>query len=90
MRPRPVFDIDREAQIVALWQGRPRRQRRAADIDPFCQWLIDYAPWLVPTGTGAREYVRALISAHIVEGDGASPSDGLRRERHQRRGGDPA
>jgi hypothetical protein len=88
MPPRPISDIDREAQIVALWQGRPRRERRPADIDQFCQWLMDYAPWLVPTGAGAREYIRALISGHTVAGDATNQSHGLRRAR-QRRGGDP-
>jgi hypothetical protein len=69
MPPRPTLEIDREVQIVALWQGRPREQRRPADVDPFCQWLIDYAPWLVRGGAGSREQIRALIRTHTIEDD---------------------
>ena len=57
------LDVDRDAQIVALWQGRPREQRRPADVDAFCQWLSDYAPWLVRVGADSRERIRTLLNA---------------------------
>jgi hypothetical protein len=82
MKPRPIFDVDREAQIVALWQGRPHEQRRTADVDPFCQWLVDYAPWLVPGRSDFRREIRVLIAPHTVECDDA---DRLERPPHRRR-----
>jgi hypothetical protein len=85
MRPRPIFALDREAQIVALWQGRPREQRRTADVDSFCQWLVDYAPWLVPGNGAVREEIRAMIDPHTVEGDDAGPLERKSRRRSQRR-----
>ena len=51
-------DVDRDAQIVALWQ-----QRRAADVGAFCQWLVDFAPWLRPPGSGAVSCNRAAVRA---------------------------
>jgi hypothetical protein len=47
MKPRSMLEVDRDAQVVILWQGRRRDQRRAADVEAFRQWLLDYAPWLV-------------------------------------------
>ena len=84
MKPRPVVEVDRDAQIVALWQGRPREQRRAADVDAFCQWLVDFAPWLLSGDAQWREQIHALLHAQIIEGDNAS-----RREGRPRRPGVP-
>ena len=89
MGSRPTFDIDRNAQILALWQGRPREQRRAADVDMFCQWLIDYAPWLVRSGADTRAAVSALISAHTIEDEEIYESKRWRRPNHERNA-DPA
>ena len=72
MKPRPTIDVDRDAQIVALWEGRPRDQRRPADINAFCRWLIDYVPWLVPAGGEPLEQIRMLIQSHSREGDDGS------------------
>lgn len=69
MGTRPTFGIDRNAQILALWQDRPRDQRRATDVDVFCQWLMDYAPWLVRRGVDSRETIGALIRTHTVADD---------------------
>ena len=69
MKPRPTIGVDRASQILALWTGRPREQRRPADIDSFCQWLVDYAPWLVPGGVDSREQIRTLIHSHTIEED---------------------
>ena len=88
-RSRPTFDIDRDAQILALWQGRPREQRRAIDVDMFCQWLIDYAPWLV-RGADSRETINALIRTHTVEDDETNQSKRSPRRPNQRRNPDPA
>jgi hypothetical protein len=90
MRSRPTLDIDRDAQILALWHGRPREQRRATDVDMFCQWLIDYAPWLVRGGADARETIGALIRAHTVEDDEIDVSKRRPRRPTQYRNADPA
>jgi len=76
MNAHPIADADRDAQIVALWQGRPREQRRPRDVDAFCQWLVDYAPWLMPAGDDPVEQIRTLIQSHTVEGDDTSRSEG--------------
>ena len=83
MKPRPTIDVDRDAQIVALWKGRPSERRRPADVDPFCQWLVDYVPWLVPPGVDSLEQIRALIHAHTLQGD--EWSDDRRRPRVPKR-----
>jgi hypothetical protein len=86
MKSRPVIDVNRDAQIVALWLGRPRNQRRSADIDAFHQWLVDYAPWLIRTPAGSVEHIRTLIRTHTIEGDGIRPTPAKRRrQRHQGR-----
>ena len=79
MKPRPSLDVDRDAQIVALWQGRPREQRRTADVDRFCQWLVDYAPWLVSGDAQWREQIQTLLHSHIVEGDDIDRRQGRAR-----------
>jgi hypothetical protein len=81
MKPRPSLEVDRDAQIVALWQGRPREQRRAADVDTFCQWLVDYAPWLVSGDARWREQTHTLLQSHIVEGDDINQREGRPRRR---------
>ena len=72
MKPRPTIDVDRDAQIVALWNGRAIERRRPGDVDTFCQWLIDYVPWLVPAGAEPLEQIRMLIQSHSREGDDRS------------------
>ena len=84
MKPRPTIDVDRDAQIVALWKGRPSERRRPADVDPFCQWLVDYVPWLVPPGVDSLEQIRALIQAHTLQLDDCA-EDGRRRPRVPKR-----
>ena len=79
MKPRPILEVDRDAQIVALWQGRPREQRRAADVDAFCQWLVDFAPWLLSGDAKWREQIHALLHAHISEGDDTDRPEGRPR-----------
>ena len=79
MKPRPILEVDRDAQIVALWQGRPREQRRAADVDAFCQWLVDFAPWLLSGDATWREQIHALLHAHIIEGDETTLREGRPR-----------
>ena len=81
MKPRPTIDVDRDGQIVALWQGRPRGQRRPADIGAFYQWLVDCAPWLVPAGVGSLEQLRTLIHARTIEDDRTSQPTGKQRRR---------
>ena len=90
MKPRPTIDVDRDAQIVALWKGRPSDRRRPADVDTFCQWLIDYAPWLVRGGADSRETIGALVRTHTVEDDETNQSKRCPRRPSQRRNGDPA
>ena len=88
MKSRPIIDVNRDAQIVALWQGRPRGHRRLADIDAFHQWLVDYVPWLVPTGAGSLEQIRTLIHPHATEDDGMrQPERKQRRPRVRRTDG---
>jgi hypothetical protein len=86
MKPPPILEADRDAQVVALWQGRPREQRRAADVDAFCQWLVDYPPWLLSGDAEWREQIRTLLQPHIVEDDDANgPNERPRRPRVPRR-----
>ena len=77
-----MTDEEREAQIVALWQGRPRDRRRPEDVAPFYHWLVDYAPWLAPSGAASLDRIRALVEAHTVNSD--SVSEPVRKERRQR------
>lgn len=79
MTPRPILEVDRDAQIVALWQGRPREQRRAAVVDAFCQWLVDFAPWLLSGDAEWREQIHALLDSHIIEGDDTNRREGRPR-----------
>lgn len=77
-----MTDAEREAQIVALWQGRPRDRRRPEDVLPFYNWLVEYAPWLVPPGAASLDRIRALVEAHTVNSD--SVSEPVRKERRPR------
>ena len=86
MTSRPIFAVDRDAQILALWQGRPRDQRRLADVDPFCQWLADYAPWLVRGGAPSRERIQSLVESHTIADADLAPKDRRRARVPQRRG----
>src|SRR5687768_12189222 len=88
MRARTMTETEREAQIVALWRGRPREQRRSEDVTSFYQWLVDYAPWLVPPGNLSLDQVRALVLADTVETDSLShPVVKAPRRRRPRPGG---
>ena len=83
-----MTETEREAQIVALWRGRPRQQRRSEDVTSFYQWLVDYAPWLVSPGNVSLDQVRALVLADIVESDTLSnPVVKAPRRRRPRPGG---
>lgn len=81
-----MTETDRETQIVALWRGRPLAQRGAQDVISFYQWLVDYAPWLVPPGASSLDQVRALVLADTVDTDSlpgpAVKEPGRRRPRH--------
>lgn len=77
-----MTDAEREAQIVALWQGRPRDRRRSEDVLPFHQWLVEYAPWLAPSGAASLDRIRALVEPHIVNID--TVTEPVRKERRQR------
>jgi hypothetical protein len=88
MKARAMTAAEREAQIVALWEGRPRQRRSSEDVVPFYNWLVDCAPWLVPRSAVSIDQVRALVEAHAISAD--KPDDPVRKSRRQRRaeGGD--
>ena len=69
MKARTMTEPEREAQIVALWQGRPRARRGPDDVLPFYHWLVDYAPWLVPARSMSLDQVRALVATYMVNTD---------------------
>jgi hypothetical protein len=81
-----MTEAERKAQIVALWQGRPRDRRGREDVLPFYQWLLDYAPWLVPAGAPSLDQVRAVVEVHLVDPATVSPAGKDRRQRSTRRG----
>ena len=92
MKARAVTAAEREAQIVALWKGRPRQQRTSELVGPFYNWLVDYAPWLVPRSSASIERVRELVEAHTTSAE-ASDDPGRRaprqrRQRHERSDGE--
>ena len=91
MKARAVTAVEREAQIVALWKGRPCQQRTSEHVGPFYNWLVDYAPWLVPRSSVSIERIRELVDAHITSAE-ASDDRGRgaprqRRQRHERSDG---
>ena len=57
---------DREAQILALWHDRPPERRSPEDIGLFYDWLVAYAPWLLPPGAESVDDVRSLIEPHTM------------------------
>src|SRR3954462_2565765 len=59
---------DRDVQILALWRGRPPAKRALKDVVAFHEWLVDYAPWLLPPGASI-DHVRAVVDAHIISAD---------------------
>jgi hypothetical protein len=69
MESRPLTTAEREAQILALWRGRAPDRRALEDVVPFYQWLVDYAPWLLPPGTSSADHVRAIVEAHTISPD---------------------
>ena len=82
MKARAMTAAERRAQIVALWEGRPRQRRTAEDIVPFYNWLVDCAPWLVPRSAVSVDQVRALVEAHTTSAD--EPGGLARKSRRQR------
>jgi len=66
MEPRTLTTADREAQILALWRGRPAVRRTLEDVAAFHAWLVDYAPWLLRHGVASADDVRAIVDAHTV------------------------
>jgi hypothetical protein len=92
MKARAVTAAEREAQIVALWNGRPRQQCTSEHVGPFYNWLVDYAPWLVPRSSASIERVRELVEAHTTTSAEVSVDRGRRaprqrRQRHERSDG---
>jgi hypothetical protein len=82
MKARAMTAAEREAQIVALWKGRPRQRRTSEDVVPFYNWLVDYAPWLVPRSSVSVDQVSALVEAHTTSADEAG--DLARKSRRPR------
>jgi hypothetical protein len=72
MEPRLLTVADREAQLLALWRGRPPHQRSLEDVVPFYEWLLAYAPWLLPASAASIEHVRSVVEPHATRelGDG--------------------
>ena len=68
VKPRELSAAEREAQIVALWRGRPPARRGPEQVAEFCQWLSDYTPWLVPPGEQPLDKVTAIIRPHMNGG----------------------
>jgi len=89
MKARAVTAVEREAQIVALWKGRPCQQRTSEHVGLFYNWLVDYAPWLVPRSSASIERIRELVDAHTTSveasGDSGDSGDSGRRAPRQRR-----
>jgi hypothetical protein len=82
-----MTEAEREAQILALWQGLPPDRRGQEDVLPFYQWLLDYAPWLVPAAVASLDQVRAVVEVHMVDPATVSrPAEKSRRQRTPRRG----
>lgn len=65
VKPRELSAAEREAQIVALWRGRPPARRGPEHVAVFCQWLSDYTPWLLPPGEQHLEKVAAIVRPHV-------------------------
>jgi hypothetical protein len=76
----PTHD-DREAQILALWRDRPPERRSPEHVILFYDWLVAYAPWLLPRGAAPLDRVRSMVEAHTVSPE--KPGD-TTRERRQK------
>jgi len=72
MRSREAVSADRDRQILALWEERPRVKRTAYDVLTFYGWLTDIHPRLIPRGPGSYEYIRQLLAAHLIGGPDAA------------------
>jgi hypothetical protein len=68
VKPRELSAAEREAQIVALWRGRPPARRGPEQVAEFCQWLSDYTPWLLPPGEQPLDRVTAIVRPHVNGG----------------------
>jgi hypothetical protein len=68
VKPRELSAADREAQIVALWRGRPPARRGPDQVAEFVQWLSDYTPWLVPPGAQPLDEITAIVRPHMNGG----------------------
>jgi hypothetical protein len=66
--PRELTTVDPEAQVVALWRGRPPDRRGPQHVTEFFQWLSDYTPWLVPPGEQPLDTLTAIVRPHMIDG----------------------
>ena len=82
MKPRAMTEAELETQIVALWNGRPRPQRTSEHVIPFYNWLVDYAPWLIPGSSVSVERVRELVEPHTTSADASA--DAFARHQNRR------
>jgi hypothetical protein len=76
----PTSD-DREVQILALWRDRPPERRSPEHIVLFYDWLVAYAPWLLPPGAASLDRVRSMVEAHIISPE--QPGDTTREPRQK-------
>lgn len=81
MKPRAITEAELETQIVALWNGRPRPQRTSAHVIPFYNWLVDYAPWLIPGSSVTVDRVRELVEPHTTSADASDDARALQPSR---------
>jgi len=72
---------DREAQILALWRDRPPERRSPEHVVLFYDWLVAYAPWLLPRGAASLDHVRSLVEAHTIRP--GQEHDSVRKERRR-------
>jgi hypothetical protein len=69
MKARASAAIDRNAQIMALWMGRPPHQRTLEDVVPFNDWLVSFTPWLVGVHPSSLDRVRRIVEPQTIAGD---------------------
>lgn len=72
---------DREAQILALWRDRPPERRSPEHIILFYDWLVAYAPWLLPRGAGPLDRVRSMVAAHTISPEQRGDTTRERRQK---------
>jgi hypothetical protein len=72
---------DREAQILALWRDRPPERRSPEHVVLFYDWLVAYAPWLLPPGAASLDHVRSMVEAHTVSPEQLSDTTRGRRQK---------